>query len=52
MPSLSIKRTIRPKFKAPKFTITRATSFTLFKDGNGNTKLKKTVIRKFHVNKV
>ena len=52
MPSLSIKRTIKPKFKAPKYTITRSTSFNLFKDANGKTKLRKTVIRKFHVNKV
>lgn len=52
MPSLSIKRTIRPKFKAPKFTVIRSASYNLFKDANGKTKLRKTVIRKIRVNKV
>ena len=52
MPSLSIKRTIKPKFKAPKFSVIRSATYNLFKDANGNVKMKKTVIRKIRVNKV
>ena len=52
MPTLSIKRTIKPKFTTPKFTVIRSTSYNLFKDSNGNTKLRKTVIRKVRVNKI
>ena len=53
MPSrMSVRRTIRPKNRTPKFSIKKSTTYYITDDVDGNLKMTTKKVHSFHVNKV
>ena len=50
--TMSYKKIRRPKNRTPKYSLIRSTSYHITTGSDGKTKITKTVIKKFRVNKV
>lgn len=48
---MSVRRIIRPKNKAPKYTSLKSTTYHITQDEEGGFKMTKTKVKKFIVNK-
>lgn len=49
---MSVKRTIKPKNKIPKFKLSKGVKYHITDLGNGKINIKKTVYKKWNVNKI